>query len=116
MKTLAEIYQLGILASFEWRNKGNWDEWYAPIAVLDLGKAAPDMMAHIRQLVKENERRDVIIKAVKLHAVMQDCGRICDRDASIDYREQMKRSEAFVDGIMEQALAKEKPTQPGEAR
>jgi len=45
------------------------------------------------------------LDAVKAHAIAQDCGRLCDSNPTLVYREQWKRSEAFVDGLIRQALS-----------
>lgn len=60
--------------------------------------------AHYTQLEKRCAELESILEAVKSHAVAQDCGRLCDNNKGIIYREQWKRSEAFVDNIIKQAL------------
>ena len=43
-------------------------------------------------------------QAVLLHAVNQDCGRICDAHSSIKYGEQLARSLLYVENLAKQAL------------
>lgn len=40
------------------------------------------------------------IEAVRLHAISQDCGRICDGNPSINYRKQWEASKRFVDNLV----------------
>ncbi len=56
-------------------------------------------------LKSECERLRASLEAARAHAIAQDCGRMCDGNPSLKYREQFKRSEAFVDGLIRRAVA-----------
>lgn len=42
-------------------------------------------------------------EAVKSHAISMDCGRMCDNNKNLIFREQWKRSEEYVEGLIKQA-------------
>lgn len=60
----------------------------------------------IGDLQAECERLRVSLDAARSHAIDQDCGRLCDRNATLKYHEQWKHSEAYVDGLIRSALAR----------
>lgn len=67
------------------------------------GEAA-ETHAKLRELM-------AVLEAVKGHAIAQDCGRLCDSNPKLVYREQWKRSEEYVEGLIRHALSPAKPQQ-----
>ncbi|MDR3620505.1 MAG: hypothetical protein P4L85_14235 [Paludisphaera borealis] len=61
-------------------------------------------------MARKLKQMETSLEAAKAHAIGQDCGRLCDTDPKLVYREQWKRSEAYVDGLIRQALSAPKPT------
>lgn len=59
----------------------------------------------IEELQAECERLRVSLDTARAYAIMQDCGRLCDANPKLDYREQLERSGKVVDAAIRQALA-----------
>lgn len=58
----------------------------------------------------EMEKMRKRYEVVRLHAISADCGRMCDNNKSLNYREQWKLSEAHIDGL--ERIALELPPTP----
>lgn len=52
----------------------------------------------------ENERLKKQYEIVRAHAIVQDCGRLCDADSGINFKLQLDRSEKHIDWLAKQAL------------
>lgn len=57
-----------------------------------------------KQLIRNAIEANAKLEVARNHAIQQDCGRMCDSDPKLNYREQYERSTAFVDKLIEQAL------------
>jgi hypothetical protein len=65
-------------------------------------------------LKSECERLTISLEAAKLHAIGQDCGRLCDANPDLKYREQWKDSEVHVERLIQMALAEKQPVAESE--
>ena len=77
----------------------NEAEHFAKLATVDLGANPPVFWKDVAAKLQRK------LEVARSHAIYQDCGRLCDSDPNLNYREQYERSTTFVDKLIDQALA-----------
>ena len=75
-------------------------------AAQEAARGVEALADRVQSLEAAHSELRVALEAVRGHAIAQDCGRLCDADPTISYREQWGRSEEYVDGLIRQATTR----------